>query len=277
MPTFQTRGWVFTLNNYTPEDESQIQNYPASYLIYGHEVGESGTPHLQGYLHTTNMVSLAHLKKKCSAKAHFEPQRGSVEENIAYCSKENNNVFIKGRPPSQGQRTDIEKAVKQIVNGEITVDQIVLQNPMLYQQCGRTLSRAEDLVRRKLFRTEMTQGIWFHGPTGVGKSHRVFEGYHPDTHYLWKYDGGWQDGYVGQETVIINEFRGQIPLCELLQLVDKWPYDLRRRNREPMPFTSKKVLLTCSLLPEEVYTNLGNDRIDQLYRRFEIVHIEHRE
>lgn len=67
----------------------------------------------------------------------------------------------------------------------------------------------------------MAEGLWLHGRTGVGKSHRAFEGYHPETHYVWKMDGGRQDGYVGQETVIID---GEIPIYDLLMLLKKWPF-----------------------------------------------------
>lgn len=277
MPSVQSRAWCFTLNNFTSEDETRIQEYPADYIVYGHEVGESGTPHLQGYVYVAARTTLATLKKRFSSTAHFEPARGSAADNIAYCTKDNTNVFTKGKPPSQGRRNDIEAVVNEIQAGAVTVDELTLQDPMLYHQYGRTLSRVEDLVRRKKFRTEMTQGVWLYGPTGVGKSHRAFTGFNPDTHYVWKYDNGWQDGYVGQEIVIINEFRGQIPLHELLQLVDKWPFEVRRRNREPFPFLAKKVIVTSSLPPDQVYQNLGNDRIDQLLRRFDVQYLERRE
>jgi len=117
----------------------------------------------------------------------------------------------------------------------------------------------------------MTKGIWIYGPTGRGKSHEAFQGFSPSTHYLYTDDGGWWDGYVGQETVIINDFRGKIPYDYMLQLIDKWPFNVRRRNREPFPFTSKRVIITSSLSPEDVYHNREeNDKIEQLLRRLEV-------
>ena len=97
------------------------------------------------------------------------------------------------------------------------------------------------------------------------------ERYHPDTHYVWKDDKGWQDGYSGQETVIVNDFRGSIPYGELLNLVDKWPHFVPRRGREPAPFLAKKFIVTSSLTPEQVYHNLAaSDSLDQLSRRFKV-------
>ena len=59
--------------------------------IIGKEVGESGTPHLQGYIE---------FKKKCrplslglTKKIHWEKARGSKEENEEYCSKEENVIL----------------------------------------------------------------------------------------------------------------------------------------------------------------------------------------
>ena len=70
--------------------------------------------------------------------------------------------------------------------------------------------------------------------------------------------------------VIFDEFRGQIPFNELLRIVDIHPtYSVRRRCREPMPFISKKVIITSALPPWEVYKHLDQgDSLAQLYRRF---------
>lgn len=272
----RSRGWCFTLNNYTEWDQKALEKVDCRFLIFGKEVAPTtGTPHLQGYIYWDSLKSMKAVKKVVGERAHLQPANGTAEENIKYCSKEG-VVFQKGDPPAQGKRKDIEELVCEIQGGA-TVDDIALSNPMAFHQYGRTLQRVEDILLRKRFRTEMTQGIWLYGSTGVGKSHRCFEGYNPETHYTWKYDGGWQDGYVGQEVVLINEFRGQIPLCDMLMLVDKWPHTIRRRGREPAPFLAKKVIVTSSLHPGEIYLNVGNDKIEQLLRRFDVQHITSRD
>jgi len=57
-----SRYYVFTLNNYTDEEKRLIKKavesktcigrtkHVITYCCYGEEKGESGTPHLQGYL-----------------------------------------------------------------------------------------------------------------------------------------------------------------------------------------------------------------------------------
>ena len=121
----------------------------------------------------------------------------------------------------------------------------------------------------------MTKGIWYWGDSGVGKSHKAYENFNPDTHYVYPNDNGWWDGYKGQEIVIINEFRGGIQYSELLDLVDKWPKSVRRRGREPVPFLATTLIITSSMPPDKVYSRLAfEDKLDQLYRRFEIVKME---
>ena len=193
-------------------------------------------------------------------------------QNIAYCKKDG-DVFEKGDPPKQGKRSDLNTIKDEIMAGK-SVDSIVLEDPILYHQYGRTLNKIEDLRMRTVYRTEMTEGFWYYGPTGKGKSHIAFNGYTPETHYVLPDDNGWWDGYVQQPTVIINDFRGSIKYSELLQMVDKWPYAVKRRNREPIPFVSKRVIITSALHPKEVYFNLcERDSMEQLARRFRIIEL----
>lgn len=92
------KRWCFTLNNYTEEElsviGSKVPELCSKYII-GKEVGESGTPHLQGYIE---------LKVKARPKGlfnidriHWECARGNVMENNKYCSKDN-VWLIKGMP-----------------------------------------------------------------------------------------------------------------------------------------------------------------------------------
>ena len=240
----------------------------------------TGKEHLDGYYEypTQRKVSTERNKfTKMFRKGFGDLQhaKGSAGENDDYSEKEGGRRETAGKPgKGQGTRNDLERKKDQIMAGEITVDEITIEEPEQYHQYGRTLHRIEDLALRKKFRTEMTQGEWYWGPTGVGKSHIAFEGYTPETHYIWKNDNGWQDGYSGQETVIINDFRGEIKYNELLQMVDKWPYHVPRRCREPAPFLAKKVIITSSLEPAQVYHHrVEEDKIDQLLRRFKIFHL----
>jgi len=241
------------------------------YMIIGFEVGESGTKHIQGYVDFNNPRVLGGVRGKVPY-AHWEPRRGTASQAAEYCKKEG-DFHEYGEPGKQGQRADLVLLKEQIVGG-VRVDSMVMDDPVAFHQYGRTLNKIEDLAMRRKWRTEMTRGTWYHGKTGVGKSHIAFDGFGTDTHYVFPNDNGWWDGYTQQPTVIFNDFRGEIPYNEMLQLIDKWPYSVRRRNREPMPFTSTSVIITASLPPWEVYCQRNNrDSIQQLLRRVEVIEL----
>lgn len=85
-----SRNYCFTLNNYEDSDLENLQNPDTlslcSYLIYAKEVGESGTPHLQGYVvfHKPTRLSAC---KKFLPRAHFEVRKGSHLQALKYCQK----------------------------------------------------------------------------------------------------------------------------------------------------------------------------------------------
>lgn len=81
--------WCFTLNNYSKEEYSSIVSIfdsKAKLYIIGDEVGDSGTPHLQGYVEFKTKIRPLNLFD--FKRIHWEKSKGSKDENIAYCSKQ---------------------------------------------------------------------------------------------------------------------------------------------------------------------------------------------
>ena len=184
----------------------------------------------------------------------------------------NETIHIEDTPKGQGHKTDLKNIANQIYNGELTLKEFRRNNPVLYCRYRRTLQKIEDLALRKKWRTWMTTCEWIYGTSGTRESEYAFKDYNPDTHYIWKDDRGWWDGYEGQETVIINDLRGQISYGKLLTLIDKYPETVRRRGREPTPFLAKHVIITSPLRPEEVYHKIYKEEnsLAQLYKRITI-------
>lgn len=262
----RNRAWAITAFNGEPE----FLPIHMKYLIYGEETcPDTGKTHWQTYVYFFNAKTFTAVQKIFSGN-HIEQAIRSPEENMAYCAKDLKFKEF-GERPSQGKRSDLQDLAKRVINGD-SVDSIAIDDPMAFHQYGRTLERIETIALRTKYRTEYTEGIWYWGETGVGKSHKAFEGFDPKTHYLYRKDNGWWDGYKGQETVIINEFRGAIAYEDMLELVDKWPYYVNSRGREGIPFISKRVIVTSSLPPEEVYKKRNKqDSLHQLLRRFKVI------
>lgn len=85
----QARNYCFTLNNYTSEELESIALNKFRYLVYGKEVGESGTPHLQGYLEVAKPMTFMAIKAECPGlvRASFHRRRGTREQAKNYCLK----------------------------------------------------------------------------------------------------------------------------------------------------------------------------------------------
>lgn len=286
------RNFCFTLNNYKPQEIDILHKMPQTYLVIGYETcPTTGTPHLQGYWEGPQIRW--EKIKKILPRMSFEPRCKDATSKRAsdYCKKGEqtkeewkklqelgpnfglNAKFEEyGELSKPGKRTDLDIIANQIATGVTNVSQILTTEPETYHQYGRTLEKLEELANKKKYRTWMTECEWITGPTGAGKSHRAFEGYNPDTHYVHNLeDNGWWDNYDGQEIVIINDFKGEIKYGTMLQLVDKWPYTVKRRNRAPVPFLAKKVIITSIMKPEDCYFNLhSKDGIEQLMRRISV-------
>ncbi|AXH75585.1 MAG: putative viral replication protein [Uewvirus yahnais] len=112
-----SKDWVFTLNNYNEEDKELIEGIDCQYVIYGKEVGENGTPHLQGFIQNHNRKRLPAMKKLIP-RAHWEPRRGSPITASKYCEKEDKEPFKKGELTGQGARHDLVDAVKRVLSGD---------------------------------------------------------------------------------------------------------------------------------------------------------------
>nr|UOF81080.1 rep protein [Cressdnaviricota sp.]UOF81292.1 rep protein [Cressdnaviricota sp.] len=271
--TSKLRNLCGTINNWTQADLELLLELPYKYRVIGKEIGsESKIPHLQFYIELSRQMEFRRIKKFIP-RGHFKARYGEQIEAINYCKKDGDYIE-EGIPVSQGARTDLKEMCQAIKNGTLTLDNILEEDPYMYHMYGRTFKEYHTKINRKNFRKWMTTCDWIYGPTGTGKSIRAFKDYNPDTHYLLNVnDGGWWEGYTGQETVIINEFRGQITYGELLDLIDMHPKTVKQRCKEPAQFLAKHIIITSSMHPSEVYYNLSrNDKIEQLYRRINLIY-----
>lgn len=89
------RAWFFTWNNYTEEGENELRVYCTTKKTektekiqygWGHEVGDSGTPHLQGWIYFPSPKKFSTLKN-LFPKIHWE-QAESLAACKKYCKKE---------------------------------------------------------------------------------------------------------------------------------------------------------------------------------------------
>lgn len=99
------KRWCFTLNNYSEKDIAEIkfckEFQSSKKYMFQEEKGESGTPHLQGFIIFSRKLRPLGLKL-CGKRIHWENMKGSIKENIVYCSKPQDRIgkcYYKGCKP----------------------------------------------------------------------------------------------------------------------------------------------------------------------------------
>lgn len=82
------KNWCFTLNNWNQaEYDALILLLKMDQFIIGKEIGENKTPHLQGFVIFDKKKRMSECKE-FNKRIHWEPCKGSINSNIAYCSKD---------------------------------------------------------------------------------------------------------------------------------------------------------------------------------------------
>jgi len=229
------RNFVFTINNYTEDDWNWFQTNHGNptYLIVAKEVGEQGTPHLQGAMCLGRQVAFSTVKKWGPfQRSHIEPMRGTPEDSQRYCRKDG-NFFEIGSPP--GSSKPIDDAISAIREGkslrELASDP-VHSKAIVFHNRGLTTLRS--LLAKPRDSTHPPKVYWFYGPTGTNKTRSAFE---LGVHYtglsseIWISDDPklqWFDGYCGQKVAIIDDFRPKsVKFNFLLRLLDRYPLNVQ--------------------------------------------------
>ena len=258
------RHWCFTLNNYTEEQYDEILGLDTEYLVVGREVGESGTPHLQGYLTLRKKGRVLKLLKK--SKPHWEVMRGTPRQASDYCKKDN-VYFERGDLPCANEIERWDRARTAASEGrmdDIPSDIYVRHYSSLYRIY-------QDSMPDPGSRNEL-RNYWIYGATGCGKSSGVRE-FFGDENIYPKPLNKWWDGYKNQRVVLIEEVspRDKEWLGEKLKVwADHYPFigEVKGRSvliRPPIVVvTSNYSLSECFPEPQVQ---------EPLVRRFKVLHM----
>lgn len=220
--SLKSKYWCITLNNYTDEEQERLRGLvpdQATYVIFGREVGESGTPHLQIYCEFRNRKALRTVKNLVGVRAHVESRRGTSLEASDYCTKdEDYEVFGVLSAPQPGRRTDLEAIRAKIADGasDLEVAEADFGKWVIYRN---SFSAYRELLRPPIMRRGLRVYVLW-GESGTGKSrYAVRRG---GTDYWMSPDPTlqWFDGYRGEQTVIIDDYDGGANSRFLLRLLD---------------------------------------------------------
>lgn len=190
--------------------------------------------------------------------------KGSVKQNIDYCSKDEGFIEFGVRPVTN-QRNDLVHLYKAVAKGQ--TDRELLENGH-FPTWSRSL-KAVDRVR-SLYRPEARERIVeLHiGATGTGKTRNCFLRY-PNLFEIPIAKKGdlWFDGYDQDNECLIDEFSGQMPLQALLKITDKY-YVRKVPYKGGFHWWNPSVLLiTSNIFPKKWYKWEGREEQEMALRR----------
>lgn len=269
------RAWVFTLNNPTEQEEERLKkefsekNIYSKY-VYQKEKGEKETEHFQGYFQLKNAKTLTAMKKRLGNRVHLEEAKGNQRQNFEYCTKMTGRIDGPWQGGDwtilQGTRTDLVAFKNEIIAGRD--DWWLLNNmPEMYFRYSKMVPECRRIIMEKIekekvreFGLKEKEVIVYHGPTGTGKTHRVyaqekFEDIYVVEHGTGSKDSLWFDGYVGQSVALFDDFYGWVKWGTLLRLLDKYPCKVQGKGKEAIPWLVSKIYFTSNKPPTCWYKN----------------------
>lgn len=271
MADTSSRAWCFTLNNYTDEDIIAYQNLKCKYIVFSKEVGESGTPHLQGYFYFANARSFSSIKKQFP-RMNFRPADGSAAQNRVYIigpyekngktKPYNPDHFEQGEMPSQGKRA-VHNDVRKAVADGVSMREIARMDGVNYQ----TLRSAELLMRyvekKRDFKTHV---VWLYGEPGSGKTRFAFDNESNDDIHLQNASNlKFFQEYDAHPVVILDEVDSDTSYTALKALCDRHPYSVEFKGGSRQ-FLSKRIYITSLYSPQELFKHRPYGGLEMMRR-----------
>lgn len=265
----RSRCWVFTLNNYVEEDIERIKSIAHRYLVFGREIGASGTKHLQGYVAFENARTKPSVIKLLGPTTYVSVRNGSHEQASEYCKKEGDYFESGSRPDDpkdKGAKTQATwtEIVKHAKEGDMAWVEIhhpkvfVLHKPRLESIYAPVVTPMDgDLLHE-----------WWVGSSGTGKSKTLWELY-PD--HFEKPLNKWWDGYNHEPVVAIEEWSpaNSCTTSALKRWADRYPFAGEIKGGTKQRLRPKKVIVLSNYKPDQCFTT--QEDLGPIMRRFAIL------
>jgi len=259
-----SRCWCFTINNDCYSNiEIDLSSAPTrvfTYCVMGDEIGDDGTPHVQGFIIMNVRTEFTRMKV-IFPRAHIEVMKGNSQQAADYCKKDGDFTEIgtfefidrtgacggmKGGP---AKAAVFKQAIKLSKAGDF--DKMEEELPHMYWNHYSTMKRIAMDNPPKVNDLEGVCGEWIWGPPGTGKSHTA-RSENPN-YYDKACNKGWE-GYMNQDVAIMDDFDKVHHVLGhyLKRWGDKYPFqaDIKYSNTYIRP---KKIVITSNYKIEDIF------------------------
>ncbi|MCP1103247.1 hypothetical protein M2454_002645 [Aequitasia blattaphilus] len=277
----QSRKWLITINN--PERYALLHDaiklilacLTIDYWCMVDEIGESGTYHTHIYIYSPSPIRFSTLKKHFPI-AHIDKCHGTVTEGVSYIKKNDKwagtlkadttveGTFEEyGTIPQPGEETSPRMAtlLQDIYAGKSTAE--IINDTPSFALRAKGIDELRETFRSEKYANELrtVDVTYIYGDTGSGKTHYIYETYPLKeicriTNYAK--DQTKFDAYNGHDVLVFEGFEGQIPINEMLSILDIYPLSLPARYRDRVACYTKVYIL--STLPiDDLYKDIQYD------------------
>ena len=261
------RRFCLTINNPTQTDE-ELEEYTRKlehfgYYIFQREKGnKTGTEHIQMYLTFTSPKRFSTVKSYFPT-AHIEPAKGSGAQNRDYCSKSDTRVsgpYEYGKFTDQGQRTDIDDFKELVYSGvdEYTLSELMPKSYFKYHKLVPKLLQNKIIHDHKDKRREDIQVVFIYGDSRSGKTSCILDKFGDSNVFrVTDYKRDPWDGYIGQDIVIFDDYRGEFDIGDILRYLDVYNLQLSSRFNNKLGVYTK-VFFTTNKTYFDIFGYLKN-------------------
>lgn len=284
--------WVFTINNFTQEDEEAVMNLPdqpwCKCTVAEEEHLDEGTPHIQGYLETHTPKDRTALSRYFNSHAWIEVARGSTYDNWNYCTKEGNIIVEHNKPtnadnrPHRAYTQNQEVAHSFLEDSKTQTRQYMIDNyPGLYARYHQLY----DQIHSSYAIQSITaypgrlhdKNLWIYGPAGSGKTTLALSDL-PYYQIYFKLPNKWWDGFDPSihKRILIDEFPDRNIADVLANFVKRWgdrfPYNAEIKNGATVINPNIPVIVTSNYSIDETFSR-QQDR-DAIHRRYQEIYLD---
>lgn len=264
----QSRRFCFTWNNYSNDVITVLSDFyqvHCNYLVYGKEVGASGTPHLQGFFTLKKKKLTIAALRNLGLACHLEVAKGDSLQCSQYCKKDNDFEEF-GITPTPGQRTDLAEVADMVKQGK-SITEIADAKPVTFMRYGRGI-RDLKLVLATKYEHDSVRGIWYYGLPGTGKSYRARQEY---PHAYIKAQNKWFDGYAGEDAIILDDLDTHLLGHHLKIWADRYSHTGETKGGT-VQLRHKVFVVTSNYHPNGLFE--CPVLAEAIIRRFKLIHID---
>lgn len=270
----QSKHWVFTANNYDDATLAAllIIQELCTYIVYGFEVGASGTPHLQGYLVLKTRKRRNQVSSLFNCNPHLERMHGTPEQAATYCKKDGNFIEHGTLPVPASKaggaatKETWDKYFEAAKKGDLESIPAKIRI-----RCYSALRRIGQDYQTPPGDLTAPTGEWHWGAPGVGKSFAVrrdFPGFYD------KPLNKWWDGYQSHPNVILDDV--DLKHADWLpSFLKRWadeysfPAEMKGTTRQIRP---AKVIITSNYSLSRWLESSDSALTAAVMRRFKVYH-----